>query len=151
MITAPNADPGQHDPPDYSQVQSSPEFTELRRTHRSFAFPLTLAFVLWYLGYVLLSSYAGDFMATRVAGHLNVALVLGIAQFVTTFLIAWWYSRHAAARLDPRAQAIKARLEGATAAPQTPAPQTAARQAGAAQADAPGDGPEQTGVQEAGA
>ncbi|AJC59256.1 protein of unknown function DUF485 [Streptomyces sp. 769] len=146
MITAPNADPGQHDPPDYPQVQSSPEFAELRRAHRSFAFPLTLAFVLWYLGYVLLSSYAGDFMATRVAGHLNVALLLGIAQFVTTFLIAWWYSRHAAARLDPRAEAIKARLEGTT-----PAPQTAARQAGAAQADAPGDGPEQTGVQEAGA
>ncbi|MFI1301256.1 DUF485 domain-containing protein [Streptomyces noursei] len=151
MITAPNADPGQHDPPDYPQVQSSPEFAELRRAHRSFAFPLTLAFVLWYLGYVLLSSYAGDFMATRVAGHLNVALVLGIAQFVTTFLIAWWYSRHAAARLDPRAEAIKARLEGAAPAPQAAAPRTAARQAGAAQADTPGDGPEQTDVQEAGA
>ncbi|AIA02833.1 membrane protein [Streptomyces noursei ZPM] len=141
MITAPNADPGQHDPPDYRQVQSSPEFAELRSAHRSFAFPLTLAFILWYLGYVLLSSYAGAFMATKVAGHLNVAFVLGIAQFATTFLIAWWYSRHAAARLDPRAEAIKARLEGTAATP--PAPVRAA--------GAPKDGPEQTGVQEAGA
>ncbi|WP_446750635.1 DUF485 domain-containing protein [Streptomyces sp. WZ-12] len=139
MITAPHADRGPHDPPDYPQVQSSPEFAELRRAHRSFAFPLTAAFVLWYLAYVLLSSYAGGFMATKVAGHLNVALVLGLAQFATTFLIAWWYSRHAAARLDPRAAALKAHLEG----PTTPA--------AAPQDAAPEDGPGPTGVQEAGA
>ncbi|MEU9114257.1 DUF485 domain-containing protein [Streptomyces sp. NPDC048483] len=114
MSAAPTTDTGTHEPPDYSQVQSSAEFAELRRTHRSFAFPLTLAFILWYLVYVLLSSYAGGFMATKVVGHLNVAFVLGIAQFATTFLIAWWYSRHAAAKLDPKAEAIKSRLEGVT-------------------------------------
>ncbi|MER6049118.1 DUF485 domain-containing protein [Streptomyces sp. BHT-5-2] len=147
MITAPHADRGPHDPPDYPQVQSSPEFAELRRAQRSFAFPLTLAFVLWYLGYVLLSSYAGGFMATKVAGHLNVAFVLGIAQFATTFLIAWWYSRHAATRLDPRAEALRARLDGP--APAT-APQAGTARTGPARA-VPEDGPEQTGVQEAGA
>ena len=41
-----------------------------------------------------------------------VAFVFGIAQFLTTFLIAWWYSRHAAAQLDPKAEAIKSRMEG---------------------------------------
>ena len=51
-------------------------------------------------------------MATKVVGNINVAFVLGLAQFLTTFLIAWWYSRHAAARLDPKAEAIKSRLEG---------------------------------------
>ncbi|MCF3177570.1 DUF485 domain-containing protein [Streptomyces sioyaensis] len=112
MSAAPTLDPGTHEPPDHRQVQSSAEFAELRRTHRSFAFPVTVAFLLWYLGYVLLSSYAGGFMATKVLGHLNVAFVLGLAQFATTFLIAWWYSRHAAAKLDPKAEAIKSRLEG---------------------------------------
>ncbi|MFD8546994.1 DUF485 domain-containing protein [Streptomyces sp. NPDC059649] len=111
MSAAPILEPGTHEPPDYQQVQSSAEFDELRRAHRSFAFPLTVAFVLWYLVYVVLSSYAGGFMATKVVGHLNVAFVLGLAQFVTTFLIAWWYSRHAARKLDPRAEAIKSRLE----------------------------------------
>ncbi len=43
---------------------------------------------------------------------LFTVFVLGLAQFLTTFLIAWWYSRHAAARLDPKAEAIKSRLEG---------------------------------------
>ncbi|ARF54697.1 DUF485 domain-containing protein [Streptomyces gilvosporeus] len=111
MSAVPTTDTGTHEPPDYRQVQSSAEFAELRRAHRSFAFPLTLGFLLWYLVYVLLSSYAGGFMATPVLGHLNVAFVLGIAQFATTFLIAWWYSRHAAAALDPKAEALKSRLE----------------------------------------
>ncbi|MGW2178783.1 DUF485 domain-containing protein [Streptomyces sp. NPDC001732] len=92
-------------------TQESAEFGELRRTYRSFAFPLTVAFVLWYLLYVLLSNYAGGFMGTKVYGNINVAFVLGLAQFVTTFLIAWFYSRHAAAKLDPKAEAIKSRME----------------------------------------
>ncbi|GHD54533.1 membrane protein [Streptomyces mirabilis] len=93
-------------------MQESAEFAELRRSHRSFAFPLTVAFIAWYLLYVLLSNYAGDFMGTQVVGNINVALVLGLAQFLTTFLIAWWYSRYAAAKLDPKGEAIKSRLEG---------------------------------------
>ncbi|MFF8385224.1 DUF485 domain-containing protein [Streptomyces kanasensis] len=92
-------------------TQESAEFGELRRAHRSFAFPLTVAFIAWYLLYVLLSNYAGGLMGTRVVGNINVALVLGLAQFLTTFLIAWFYARHAARRLDPRAEAIKARME----------------------------------------
>lgn len=114
MDTAPASDrpddQRQHQRPPYDEVQASPEFGELRTAHRSFAFPLTIAFVSWYLLYVLLSNYAGGFMGTKVVGNINVALVFGLAQFLTTFLIAWWYSRHAAAKLDPRAEAIKARL-----------------------------------------
>ena len=97
---------------DFGHVQQSAEFAELRRSYRSFAFPLTVAFIAWYLLYVLLSNYAGDFMGTKLFGNINVAFVLGIAQFITTFLIAWWYSRHAAAKLDPKAEAIKSRMEG---------------------------------------
>lgn len=97
---------------EFLQEQASPEFGELRRAHRSFAFPLTVAFIVWYLAYVLLSNYAGDFMGTKLFGNINVALIFGLAQFLTTFLIAWWYSRHAATKLDPKAEAIKSRMEG---------------------------------------
>ncbi|MEV4429250.1 DUF485 domain-containing protein [Streptomyces sp. R-07] len=96
----------------FVEVQEGAEFGELRRTYRSFAFPLTLAFIAWYLLYVLLSNYAGGFMGTKVFGNINVALVLGLGQFLTTFLIAWLYSRHAANRLDPKAEAIRTRMEG---------------------------------------
>ncbi|MEV5440366.1 DUF485 domain-containing protein [Streptomyces sp. NPDC052682] len=97
---------------EFTEVQHSAEFGELRRSHRSFAFPLTIAFIAWYLLYVLLSNYAGGFMGTKLFGNINIAFVFGVAQFVTTFLIAWWYSRHAAAKLDPKAEAIKTRMEG---------------------------------------
>ncbi|MEU3860232.1 DUF485 domain-containing protein [Streptomyces sp. NPDC028722] len=112
--TPPPATPGTPLPSteEFTEVQQSAEFGELRRAHRSFAFPLTIAFITWYLLYVLLSNYAGGFMGTKVAGNINVAFVLGLAQFLTTFLIAWWYARHAAAELDPRAEAIKSRMEG---------------------------------------
>ncbi|WP_309029904.1 DUF485 domain-containing protein [Streptomyces alfalfae] len=106
-------EPAPHAPSteEFVQVQESAEFGELRRSHRSFAFPLTIAFIAWYLVYVLLSNYAGDFMGTKLFGNINVALVLGLGQFLTTFLIAWFYSRHAAAKLDPKAEAIKSRME----------------------------------------
>ena len=97
---------------EFAAVQESAEFGELRRSYRSFAFPLTVAFIAWYLVYVLLSNYAGDFMGTRLFGNINVALALGLAQFLTTFLIAWWYARYAAAKLDPKSEAIKSRMEG---------------------------------------
>ncbi|MFI6683312.1 DUF485 domain-containing protein [Streptomyces sp. NPDC050485] len=95
----------------FAAMQESAEFGELRRAHRSFAFPLTIAFIAWYLLYVLLSNYADGFMATKVIGNINVAFVFGLAQFLTTFLIAWFYSRHAAAKLDPKAEAIRSRME----------------------------------------
>ncbi|MEU9307682.1 MULTISPECIES: DUF485 domain-containing protein [unclassified Streptomyces] len=97
---------------EFVAVQESAEFGELRSSYRSFAFPLTVAFIAWYLLYVLLSNYAGDFMGTKLFGNFNVAMTLGLAQFLTTFLIAWWYARTAAARFDPKAEAIKSRMEG---------------------------------------
>ncbi|MEU6005524.1 DUF485 domain-containing protein [Streptomyces sp. NPDC047453] len=98
---------------EFLAVRDSAEFGELRRSYRSFAFPLTVAFIAWYLLYVLLSNYAGGFMGTKLFGNINVALVLGLAQFLTTFLIAWWYARLAAVKLDPKAEAIKSRMENA--------------------------------------
>jgi uncharacterized membrane protein (DUF485 family) len=115
----PSVTPDPPTPSSYSQVQASAEFARLRRSYRSFAFPVTVAFIAWYLLYVLLSSFAEGFMGTTLFGNVNVALVLGLAQFLTTFLIAWLYSRYANARLDGEAAALKARLENSSPAPAT--------------------------------
>ncbi|MFD8701771.1 DUF485 domain-containing protein [Kitasatospora sp. NPDC059648] len=88
-------------------IDDSEEFRTLRRSFRSFAFPVTIGFVLWYLLYVLLSCYAPGLMGTKVLGHINVALVLGLLQFATTFVIAGWYARYADRRIDPPAAAIR--------------------------------------------
>ena len=85
----------------YLAVQQSEEFGRLRNTLRGFIFPMTVAFFLWYALYVLLSAYARGFMSTKLVGNINVALVFGLLQFVSTFLIAWLYSRYAAAQARP--------------------------------------------------
>ncbi|NEB07169.1 DUF485 domain-containing protein, partial [Streptomyces sp. SID13726] len=66
---------------EFSAVQQSAEFAELHSSDRSFAFPLTVAFIAWYLLYVLLSNYAGGFMGTKHFGNINVDLEFGISQF----------------------------------------------------------------------
>jgi uncharacterized membrane protein (DUF485 family) len=102
----------QHVPPaaDYLAVQASPEFQELRRRLRRFVFPTTAFFLIWYASYVLLGAFSHDFMATKVWGNINVGLLLGLAQFLTTFLITGLYIRFANRELDPRAAAIRAEM-----------------------------------------
>ncbi len=97
---------------EFVAVQASPEFAELKRRLRRFVFPMAVAFLTWYLAYVLLGAYAHDFMATQVFGTINVGLLLGLAQFVTTFLITGLYVRYANREIDPRATAIREQMEG---------------------------------------
>lgn len=98
-------------PKSYAETQRSPEFVALRKALRGFVFPMTVAFFSWYLLYVVLSAYARDFMSIKLLGHVNVALVFGLLQFVTTFLIAWLYSRYAGRRLDALGAQIKDTVE----------------------------------------
>lgn len=97
----------------YLQVQASDEFAGLRKSLRSFVFPMTAAFFLWYALYVLLSAYARGFMGIKLIGHINVALLFGLLQFVSTFAIAWYYATYADKNIDPVADKIRAELDGA--------------------------------------
>ena len=99
----------QHDTTIYEQMQASDRFQELRRKFRSWTFPATVAFLAWYLLYVIMSNWANDFMNTKLVGNINVALVFGLLQFVSTFGIAWLYARHANKELDPIASRLQAR------------------------------------------
>ncbi|GAA4233610.1 DUF485 domain-containing protein [Actinomadura meridiana] len=94
----------------YERFQGSTEFQELRRRFRRFAFPMTAAFLSWYLLYVVMSGWARGFMGTELFGAVNVALVFGLLQFLSTFVIAWLYSRHAARSLDPLADKIRGQV-----------------------------------------
>jgi uncharacterized membrane protein (DUF485 family) len=93
----------------YAELAATEDFKELRTRYRAFALPWTVAFLLWYLLYVVLSNWAADFMSTQLFGNINVALVLGLLQFASTFLIAWLYARHASKALDPIARRLERR------------------------------------------
>ncbi|GAB2715247.1 DUF485 domain-containing protein [Kitasatospora kifunensis] len=111
LVAAPAPIPAEH-------IEQSPQFRALRSDLRGFAFPVTVAFLLWYLLYVLLSCYAHDFMAGTLFGHITTALLLGLLQFASTFAIAAWYAAFAARRLDHRADELRERhTYGQLAAP----------------------------------
>ena len=73
---------------------------------------MSVAFFVWYLFYVLLATYNGDFMGKTVVGSINMGIVLGVLQFVTTFLITWIYIKFANKQIEPRAAAIRQEMEG---------------------------------------
>ena len=111
-------------PEEYRQAQASPEFIELKRRFRRFAFPMTVAFLAWYLLYVLLSTYASDFMGTLVFGNVSLGILLGLGQFVTTFVITHVYVAHANKQTDPIADEMRERLEHHEYAPDAHGGQT---------------------------
>lgn len=100
---------------EFRRVQASPEFQDLRRRLRRFVFPMSALFLVWYAAYVVLGAFAHDFMAIQVWGNINVGLLIGIGQFVSTFIITGIYVRFANRELDPRAEAIRNELEGGAA------------------------------------
>lgn len=98
---------------DYIAVEESERFRTLKRTQRSFIFPLAAFFLIWYFVYVLLAAFATEFMAQRVWGDITVGLLFGLGQFVTTFAITMTYVAFANRKLDPLATEIREELEKA--------------------------------------
>ena len=105
----------------HERVQAGAEFRALRRRMRGFAFPMAAAFLLWYIAFVLLASYARDLMATPVLGSVNLGLLIGLAQFATTFGLTAGYVRYARRHLDPLAEKIRVEVENPA---RTPAPES---------------------------
>lgn len=99
-------------PQEFQEMQSSQEFGELRSKFRSFAFPMSIAFFVWYIAYVLVATFASDWMATPVVGSINIGVFFGLAQFVTTFAITYIYIIYANKNLEPRQAVIRQKMEG---------------------------------------
>jgi len=95
----------------YEEVQQSAEFAELKRRFRRFVFPMTALFLAWYFLYVLMAAYATEFMSTKVFGNINVGLIFGLLQFVSTFAITMLYARWADREFDPTAEQLRDHIE----------------------------------------
>ncbi|MEU6477799.1 DUF485 domain-containing protein [Streptomyces sp. NPDC047017] len=91
----------------YLEVQRSAAFQEVRSRYRRFVVPTVAAFLIWYVGYVVTATTAPGFMARPVAGAVNVAMLAGLGQFLTTFLLTWAYARHARLRRDRAALELR--------------------------------------------
>ncbi len=110
----PGASESEADNSVYEEIAGRDTFAELKRRYFAFTVPATAAFMIWYIAYVVANNWARDFMNTKVVGHINVALVWGLLQFVSTFLIAYLYSRHANKALDPLATELREEFDERT-------------------------------------
>lgn len=97
---------------DFVRIGQEPAFVSLRSKQRRFVFPLSVLFMAWYMTFVLLAAYAHDFMSRPELGLINVGMLLGLAQFVTTVLIMLAYCRYARTTLDPATERVRELEEG---------------------------------------
>ncbi|WP_191876923.1 DUF485 domain-containing protein [Streptomyces filipinensis] len=91
----------------YVEVQRSAAFQEVRARYRRFVVPGVAVFLVWYMSYLVTATTAPGLMARSVAGAVNVGMLAGLGQFLTTFLFAWAYARHARLRRDRAALELR--------------------------------------------
>jgi uncharacterized membrane protein (DUF485 family) len=89
------------------RMSVDPRFVKLRRRFALQAGVLVGAFLISYMSYLLLSAYARDFMSVQIVDPVNVALLMGIGQFLLTFVLAWAFGRFSAHSIDPLAEEIR--------------------------------------------
>jgi uncharacterized membrane protein (DUF485 family) len=103
---------------DYERIERSPEFQELVRKRRSFVLPATIFFLAYYMGFILLTGYAEDFMASSVYEGLTVGYCLALTQFVMVFALGIMYLRRADRDYDPLSQKVIDMAERGELAPE---------------------------------
>ncbi|MEE2040810.1 DUF485 domain-containing protein [Nocardiopsis sp. CT-R113] len=91
------------------RISVDPRFVKLRRRFAIQSVLLVSSFLLCYLSYLVLSAYARDFMGIEIVDSVNVALVMGIGQFLLTFVLAWAFVRFSERAIDPLAEEIRDR------------------------------------------
>ena len=89
---------------DWEAVEASPEFQELVRRRKAFVLPGTIFFLSWYMGFILLTAYAEDFMSRSVYEGLTVGYCLALTQFVMVLVLGLMYLKRARDVFDPLAE-----------------------------------------------
>jgi uncharacterized membrane protein (DUF485 family) len=75
--------------------------SDLKRRRRAIVVPLFILSFLFYVGTLVVLSYGPAIVAQPVSGSINVAYLLALLQFASTFLVAIVYSVLAKKLLDP--------------------------------------------------
>jgi uncharacterized membrane protein (DUF485 family) len=104
---------------DWLAIERSAEFQELVRTRRRILTPLTIAWLVGALGYLVLAAYAPGVMSWQIVDGLPFAWPAALSQVLLTWAITWTYLRKADRTLEPlenRAAAVAERKTEGSAA-----------------------------------
>ncbi len=91
-------------------VGKDPEMVELERRHQRFVWPITVFFLVYYLALPILAGTAKDLMGTKLFGQFTFGYLFALSQFLMAFVVAWFYARWAASRIDPLATDLREKL-----------------------------------------
>jgi uncharacterized membrane protein (DUF485 family) len=83
------------DAPDWAAIEQTPEFRALVRAKRAFIVPATLFFVAYYFALPALVGYWPGLMGRPVVGHVNLAYLFALSQFVMAWAVMAAYVRRA--------------------------------------------------------
>jgi len=104
MTDSPGQATAQAENIDWEEIERSDAFQELVRKRKAFVLPGTIFFLAWYMGFILLTAYAEDFMAERISEGLTVGYVLALTQFLMVLVLGLLYLRKSANVFDPLAE-----------------------------------------------
>ena len=99
------------DTPDWAAIERTAEFRALVRAKRAFIVPATVFFVAYYFALPALVGYWPGLMSTPVAGHINLAYLFALSQFVMAWALMAAYVRRAR-RYDRMAERLLQALKG---------------------------------------
>ncbi len=74
--------------------------------------PMTVIFMVGYVGLTILAGFAKDLMGTRVIGSVNLGFVLIALNYVLSWVLAIVYGRIAAGKFDPLAARAAMEISG---------------------------------------
>jgi uncharacterized membrane protein (DUF485 family) len=74
--------------------------------------PMTIIFMVGYIGLTVLAGFAKDLMGTKVVGAFNVGFLLIALNYVLSWVLAIVYGRIAADKFDPLAARAAAEISG---------------------------------------
>jgi uncharacterized membrane protein (DUF485 family) len=78
----------------------------------SYLVPMTVIFMVGYIGLTVLAAFAKDLMGTKVIGSVNLGFVLIAFNYLLSWVLAIIYGRIAAGRFDPLATRAALEIAG---------------------------------------
>lgn len=81
--------------PEWDKIAESQNFKDLMATKKMFIVPAFIFFLVYYFALPVLVGYAPAFMATKVAGNVNIAYLFALSQFFVAWIIAYLYVKAA--------------------------------------------------------
>jgi uncharacterized membrane protein (DUF485 family) len=90
-------------------LEQTDEFKQLVRARLRFVLPATIFFLVYYFLLPLGNGLAPNFMKTDVIGHVNIAYLFALSQFIVAWILAFFYIRQANRVFDPLAEKVRQR------------------------------------------